>query len=160
MVMGVARACVSSIARKLRGKSTMPLQWLGLATLVAAAPSITYLRGSTNIGSLESKRVTTSGVDSKWVKQLGITDSLEACGSLCMRYGDETSPCRSFTRFNERYAKNVSLAGMCFGHVDHTFVPMAVDGVDTGRISWPWCRPSSNVFKKRCNLRNWPSFDL
>ena len=99
-----------------------------------------------NLNSLQSRLVVTGGTDSEWVKQLGPTDSLGACGAACASWGGAgldaagaALRCRSFTRFGSDYAANASLAGLCFGHVDGAWLPLPVEGggIDAGTVTWP-----------------------
>ncbi len=71
-----------------------------------------------------------SGVPTAYVKYLANgTASLEACGGLCAAFGNATVRCKSFTRFKP--------SGACLGHVDGSWLPMTVDGADSGQVGWP-----------------------
>lgn len=99
---------------------------LGLAC--AAPPvSLHYNTSNTGLGSR----------DTRWVKLLGRTASLEDCGELCIAHAPER--CKSFSRYTARYVKNGSEVGNCYGHVDPAWLPLhSSDGsVDSGLVQWP-----------------------
>ena len=90
----------------------------GQKTIAAAAsPPLSFSPNTSNVNSGHSRDVVASGVDGQWLKVLGPSASLAACGQLCAGYrGGNGSKCRSFTRYTAGYAKNASLAGLCYGH--------------------------------------------
>jgi len=105
------------------------------------SPPLEFASNASNINSLQSRQVVTSGLDSEWVKRLGHTSSLETCGAACVAWRDTRrhhtdDRCRSFTRYNE-YPFNASLSGLCFGHVDAAWLPLDAPGIDAGTVAWP-----------------------
>ena len=119
------------------------MAWAPSLVLALAMPkagrvdaAVTYFPNSSNINSIESRNVATFGIDSEWVKILGRTDSLRDCGDLCEKWTNSSYPatkCRTFTRYSATW-QNTSLAGLCLGHVDYTWVPIAFRGVDSGKV--------------------------
>ena len=129
--------------------TAMTLKLIGIIHLVTADPTVTVLFHNTNINDI--------GVDTEWTKFLGMTDSTDACGDLCMHHDNGSSLCRGFSRFNEGFAHNASLIGKCFGHLDYIWVPTPAHGrnvgTDTGRISRP-CRDNLDCsLNGRCEAK-------
>eukprot|EP01052_Picozoa_sp_SAG31_P049721 SAG31_NODE_11021_length_1073_cov_1.530801_1_plen_311_part_10 len=93
-----------------------------LATVTANPAAVVIVPNSTNINNVGTSNAIAKGENTTWVKFLGTTDSIGACGDLCMRYGNESSPCRSFTRYKED-----KLAGKCFGHLDYNWLPVPIE---------------------------------
>lgn len=80
------------------------------------------------------------GRETRWVKLLGKTTSLEDCSQLCIAHtssGAAGERCRSFSRYTAQYAKNSSETGNCYGHVDPAWLPLRVSGIDSGLVQWP-----------------------
>ena len=101
------------------------------ATSPAPPVSLFYHTSNTGLGNRHD--------GSRWVKLLGKTGSLEACGVLCVELalGDDLR-CRSFSRYTAQH-QNASEAGDCYGHVDPAWLPLnSSDGsVDSGLVNWP-----------------------
>ena len=89
---------------------------------------------ASNINSLHSRSVVSSGQDSDWVKHLGDSASLDVCKSLCQAYAGKGAPCRSFTRYGDQHP-NASLKGKCYGHVDRVWLPLHVPFIDSGILN-------------------------
>ena len=122
--------------------AVLPFVVVGLASGVVVDPARlvrgdfgTIVRNASNINSQQSREVVESGVDNAWVKHLGPSASLEACGRLCAAY-DGDAVCRSYTRYADGHP-NASLVGACYGHVDRGWLPLSSDFVDAGHLDRP-----------------------
>ena len=100
-------------------------------------PAGATVANASNINSAQSRAVVATGVDSAWVKHLGPSDSLDACGALCAALSAANgTACRSYTRYADGHA-NETLRGKCYGHVDRAWLPLAQDHVDAGILDLP-----------------------
>ncbi len=106
---------------------------------LATTPPISYSPDTSNLNSISSGRVITSGVDNEWVKVLGHAATLQDCAGLCAAYTPQR--CRSFTRIKANTSHwNASLVGQCYGHVDATWLPLpqgTPPAADSGQVEWP-----------------------
>eukprot|EP00947_MAST-08B_sp_MAST-8B-sp1_P002402 g2402.t1 len=122
------------------------------APTTSTTTTMHFYRNASNINSLQSRAVTTSGQDGDFLVSLGRASSLEACGQLCAAWRPSPARaaawaalvaeggalrCRSFTRYTASFSPNTSLASSCFGHLDPVWLPLSVVGVDSGWIEAP-----------------------
>ena len=94
--------------------------WLAHGADAVPPVSLHYNTSNTGLG----------GQDTRWVKLLGRTPSLEACSQLCLAHaGSAGARCKSFSRYTAN--KNSSEVGNCYGHVDPAWLPLSAGGVDS-----------------------------
>ena len=130
------------MAQRRALRLALALAALGLLTQASAAspPGITLSPNTTN-------RINAGAwMDTVFLRPLGPSLSVEACGALCAAWRPTASMaaqaqrCRSFTRFADGYTANTSLVGHCFGRVDPSWVPLDAtggDAADSGTVDWP-----------------------